>query len=158
MAQSQLVMRREVCDAATAIVELARRWHVAHDAWCDATRRRERVVTAADRRVINATGDLGLRRFEMACRRRRISTRADALLVARARRARPAVEHARQRLAEIQLVEDAAVHVARLHLVGVTTEVLCSGSIARDLTGRDERELRQLVRGVGLVREVRAIS
>ena len=77
--------------------ELARdaeHWRAAYEGWLSAGRARDGRVKEAERKLVAATGGLGLARSEAACRRQRILTVEDARLRARAVRARPAVESA----------------------------------------------------------------
>jgi hypothetical protein len=74
-----------------ALTEAADCWQRDYGAWQLALEHRRRVISRAERRVVRATGGLGRRKWETACRRRRINTRAEASIRARAVRARPEV-------------------------------------------------------------------
>lgn len=76
------------------LVAAAADWQEAQGSWLRARQCYETVASREAAKVVAATGGLGLQRWAAACRRRRANTVADAVLCARAWRARPAVEQA----------------------------------------------------------------
>jgi hypothetical protein len=87
---------------------------------------------------------LGLREWEAACRKRRINTRAEATMVARAVRARPQVMVVVAEADRHRAREDEAVLATSLRLAEATKLVLGYGRLGRQLTGLTSAELRQL--------------
>ncbi len=143
----QLWVVREGVDAAVEVVAVrVERWQLALDGWRRATVRRDRLVARAAQDVVRATGGLGVRRWEAACRRRRIHTAADAAVVARAVRARPAVGAAVRTEQRVRATEDAAVTSARVELAAASRAVVELGRLAEQLTGLDSAELAWLAR------------
>ncbi len=143
----QLRVMREGVDVAVEVVAVrVERWQMAFDGWRRASVRRDRLAARAARDVVRATGGLGVRRWEAACRRRRIHTAADAAVVARAVRARPAVDAALRAEQQVRAAEDAAVTAARFELASATRAVIELGRLAEQLTGLDSAELARLAR------------
>lgn len=89
-----MVVRAEVAQVAERLVGEADRWRAAYGDSRVAVARQVRASARAQRRLVRATGGLGLYRWSQACRRQRILTVADTRLRAGAIRARPAVEAA----------------------------------------------------------------
>jgi hypothetical protein len=75
-----------------------------------------------------------------------MNTGAESRLVARAIRARPAVQSALENADRLREAEDAAVLAARLELAESTKQLLDYGSIGQQLTGLTSEELRWLAR------------
>lgn len=139
-------MARTEVTAAKVLGEAAARWEAAYRTWQQAIACRDDVVARAERRIVDATGGLGLRRFEQARHRRRIYTTAEALMVARAVRARTAVDAAIAELHRARESADSVVMAARLELADATKHLLRYGSLAETLTGLEPAELRRLAR------------
>ena len=131
------------------IGEVARRWRSAYEAWQSAVVRRDQAVALASRRVDEATGGLGVRRVEALCRRRRIHTRAEALMVAKAVRARPVVRSALEDLERVRKDEEADVLARRTALAEASRYLLRCGELGRQVAGIDLAELRRLSRRPG---------
>jgi hypothetical protein len=97
-AKGGVVLVREepsmVAAAVGALTEARDLWDRAYRAWSQAVERRDRVISESERRILRATGGLGLDAWEAACRRRRVNTMAEADSVARAVRSRRAAEMA----------------------------------------------------------------
>jgi hypothetical protein len=140
------VARTETWAAVDALTEAGACWQRAYQTWQQALEHRDRVISRAERRVLRATGGLGLREWEVACRRRRINTGDEASIVARAVRARPEVRLAVEDADRLRAVEDGAVLAARLALAEATKQMVGYGTIGRQLTGLTSAELRQLAR------------
>jgi hypothetical protein len=140
------VERTETWAAVDALTGAGACWQRAYQAWQQALEHRDRVISRAERRVLRATGGLGLSKWEAACRRGHINTREEASIVARAVRARPQVRLAVEEADRLRAVEDEAVLAARLGLTEATKQVLGYGSIGRQLTGLTSAELRRLAR------------
>jgi hypothetical protein len=128
------------------LVEAARRWREAHQAWESAVRRREALVSRYDAMVLAATGGLGLVRWRAACGRRRALTVADAKLRARALRARPAVEVAVAERAKALAEQEVAVAAARDLLRKASEELALFGHLGAAAGGTELAELRRLAR------------
>lgn len=118
-------------------------WVSAHVAWLAAVRRRRQATSRAERRVVAATGGLGLARWGVVCRRRRIRSAADAVAVAAAVRARPAVEAAVAAQAALAAEHDAAVRHAEAALAAASQVVSACGMLAAGLCGIDLGELHR---------------
>lgn len=119
-------------------------WVSAHTAWLAAVRRRRQATDRAQRRVVAATGGLGLARWEARCRRRRIRSAADAVAVAAAVRARPSVEAAVAAQAAVVAEHDEAVRRTQLALAAASQRVLAHGGLPVGLCGVDAGRLRRL--------------
>lgn len=128
--------------AVDALTEAGDCWQRAYRTWQQAVERRDRVISRYERRVFRATGGLGLRQWEAACRRRRINTGVEASIVARAVRARPEVRVAVEEADRLRATEEEAVLAARLKLAEATKQVLGYGGIGRQLTGLTSADLR----------------
>lgn len=128
------------------LAEDAGRYEHAYATWEAAVARRDRLVAAAERRVMSATGGLGYRRWELACARRRINTRDEARMVARAIRARPAVQAAVADLEQVRQSEEAAVLEARVELAEVAKVLSGYGQLGAQLSGLSSSELRRVAR------------
>jgi len=140
------VARTATLAAVDALTEAGACWQQAYQAWQQALEHRDRVISRAERRVLRATGGLGLRKWEAAGRRRRINTKEEASMVARAVRARLDVRLAVEDADRLRAAEDEAVLAARLGLTEATKQMLGYGTIGRQLTGLTSAELRQLAR------------
>jgi hypothetical protein len=140
------VARTETRAAVDALTEVGACWRRAYQAWQQALEQRDRVISRAERRVLRATGGLGLGKWEAACQRRRINTMEEASIVARAVRARPEVRLAVEEADRLRAVEDEAVLAARLWLTEATKQMLGYGTIGRQITGLTPAELHQLAR------------
>jgi hypothetical protein len=140
------MVRVEVTEAIQVLVEGAERYRRAYRAWEGAVAQRDGSVAAAERRVMIATGGLGYRRWELACSRRRIYTKDEALMVARALRARPAVGSAVAKLEQVRKGGDAAVLAARVELAGATKVLSGYGQLGGCLDALSASELRRLAR------------
>ena len=138
--------RTQTWAAVDALTEAGAGWQRAYQAWQQALEHRDRVISRAERRVLRATGGLGLRKWEAAGRRRRINTKEEASMVARAVRARLDVRLAVEDADRLRAAEDEAVLAARLGLTEATKQMLGYGTIGRQLTGLTSAELRQLAR------------
>ena len=101
----------------------------------DALAHRERDLARADRRLRRATGGLDERSWRGATGRRRINTTADALIVARAIRSRPAAEDSLAARDVVRVVADERVRVARAELAEATRYLRCFGTIGMELAG-----------------------
>jgi hypothetical protein len=137
---------RTVAAAVGALAEARDCWDRAYRAWRQAVERRDRVISESDRRVRRATGGLGLRAWEAACRRRRVNTRAEANIVARAVRSRRPVEMAVEEAERRRAAEDRTVLAARLTLAEATKQVLAYGTVGRQLTGVTSSDFDALAR------------
>jgi hypothetical protein len=137
-------VRVEITVLAECMVAAADRWATAHEAWQAALRVRAREVARAERRLVDATGGLGLRRWESACRRRRIITVADAQLRSRAVRVRPAVAAALAERDRVVVHTDAAAASARAELAVRSARLLSYGRLGVSLSGVSAGELAQL--------------
>lgn len=136
--------RTEVLAAVDALTEAGDCWQRAYRLWQKAVEHRDRAVEADERRILRVTGGLGLREWEAACRKRRINTRVEATMVARAVRAGPQVTVVVAEADRHRAKEDAAVLAASLRLAEATKLVLGYGRLGRQLTGLTSAELRQL--------------
>ena len=112
------------------------RFTVACTAMASARARRERALARADRRLAAVTGAFGSQLTTLSRKRRRINTVADALLVARAVRARPAAEEARRALDVVRAEEDARVHGAEVALSAATRNMRSFGTIGDQIVDR----------------------
>jgi hypothetical protein len=124
----------------------AGRYERAYGAWERAVAHQDRLVAVAERRVVDATGGLGQRRWELACARRRINTRDEARMVARAIRARPAVETAVAKLEQVRRHEEAVVAAARVELAEAAKVLGGYGQLGAQLSGLSPAALRRLAR------------
>jgi hypothetical protein len=140
------VARTETLAAVDALNEVGACWQRAYQAWQQALEHRDRVIARSERRVLRATGGLGWREWEAACRRRRIHTMAEASIVARAVRARREVRAVLEDADRLRAVEDEAVRACRLGLAEATREILGYGSVGRRITGLTSAELHRLAR------------
>ena len=138
--------RTEILAAVDAMTEAADCWQRAYRVWRQAVEHRDRVGARSERRVIRATGGLGLRQWGATCRRCRINTTAEACLVAQAVRARREVQVAVEEAEQLRAAEDAAVLDATLRLAETTKRVLRYGSIGQQLTGLTSVELQRVAR------------
>jgi hypothetical protein len=138
--------RREVVAVGEGLAGEVERWTAARLAWRRAAVLRDREMRRARRRLVVATGGLGLYRWERACGKRRFRTIEDAKRKARAVRARPAVETALADLERIEAEHDAAVEAARRELADLSHRILAYGRLAVDLTGLSAGELDRLAR------------
>jgi hypothetical protein len=138
--------RREVVAVGEGLAGEVQRWMAARHAWRRAAVLRDREVQRARRRLLVATGGLGLDSWERACGKRRFRTIEDAKRKARAVRARPAVETALADLERIEAEHDAAVEAARRELAVLSQRILSYGRLAVDLTGLPASELDGLAR------------
>jgi hypothetical protein len=138
------VARTEVLAAVDALTEAGDSWQRAYRLWQKAVEHRDRAVEAHERRIVGVTGGLGLREWEAACRKRRINTRAEATMVARAIRARSQVMVLVAEADRHRAREDEAVLAASLQLAEATNLVLGYGRVGRQLTGLPSAELRRL--------------
>ncbi len=132
--------------AADELIAVGERWQRSYQAWQRAVEHRDRVIERAERRVVRATGGLGKRDWEVARRRRRIKTSAEASLVVRAGSAQPEVQAAIEEAQQLQAVEEAAVLAARSELAEATKQVLGYGRVGQQLTGMTSAELHGLAR------------
>jgi hypothetical protein len=128
------------------LAEDAERYERAYGAWKRGLAHRDRLVAAAEQRVLDATGGLGQRRWELACARRRINTGNEALMVARAIRARPAVEAAVANLGQVRRREEAVVAAARVELAEAAKVLGGYGQLGARLSGLSPAALRRLAR------------
>lgn len=136
--------RGTVGAVASEVAGASERWMLAHAAWLAATRRRQQAVNRAERRVVAATGGLGIPGWEATQRRRRIRSAVEARAVAVAVRARPAVAAALDELARVVAEHDAAVRQAEAVLAAASQAALDRGSLAAELCRVDDGELRRL--------------
>ena len=139
-------VRGDVSEVVQVVGEEVRRLRRARRALEQAVARRDREIAQAEHRLEAATGGLGLRRWELARRRRRVHTAADAVAAARAARALSAVRSALEELARARAVEDVAVQSATAELGERAGDVLGYGSIGVRLSGMDVAELGRLAR------------
>jgi hypothetical protein len=137
-------VRVEIAMLAERMVEEADRWAAAHEAWHAAVRARIREVARAERRLVDATGGLGLRRWQIACRRRRIITVNDAQLRSRAVRARPATEATLAERDRVVARMDASLATAGTELAMRSAQLLSYGRLGVSLSGMTARELVRL--------------
>jgi hypothetical protein len=126
--------RTEMLAAVDAMIEAGDDWERAHQVWQQAVDHRDRAISRSERRLIRATGGLGLRQWEAVCRRCRINTTAQARFVAQAVRARREVQMAVEEAEQVRAKENVAVLAARLKLAEATKRVLCYRSIGQQLT------------------------
>jgi hypothetical protein len=140
------VARTETLAAVETLTEAGACWQLAYQTWQQAVEHRDGVISRSERRVLRATGGLGVRQWEAACRRHRINTKAEASIVARAVRARPEVRMAVEGADRRRATENEAVLAARLKLAEATKQMLGYGRVGRQLTGLTSAELRQLAR------------
>ena len=127
----------DVAVMAGELVEAARRWRKADQAWESALRRREALVSRYDAKVLAATGGLGLVSWRAACRRRRVLTVADAKLRARALRARPEVEAAVAERGTALAEQEVAVACARDALRRASEELALFGHLGAAAGGTE---------------------
>ena len=139
-------IKSDVAVVAGELVEAARRWREAYEAWGSAVRRQEALVSRYEARVLAATGGLGLVSWRAACRRRRALTVADAKLRARALRARPAVELAVAERAKAIADQEVAVAVTMEALRRASEELALFGHLGAAAGGTELVELRRLAR------------
>ncbi len=124
----------------------AQDWWAAHEAWLRAAKARDRKIMDAERKLLAATGGLGLAYWESACRRKRIVNVEDARLKARAVRARPAVEAALSARELVLAEQEAATLSARLVLAEASRRMARYGVVGAGALGLSVGELRRLGR------------
>ncbi len=125
----------------------AEHWRAAYEGWLRAGKARDRKVKEAERKLVAATGGLGLARWRAACRRQRIVTVDDARLRASAIRARPAVESALSEREPVVAEQEAAVRDARSELAKASRQMARYGAVGAMALGVTAGELRRLARG-----------
>jgi hypothetical protein len=124
----------------------AEHWRAAYEVWLWAGRVRDRKVTEAERKLVAATGELGLAGWEAVCRRQRIVTVDDGRRRARAVRAIPAVETARSARERVMAEQEAAVIAARSELAKASRQMARYGEVGAAALGLESAELRRLAR------------
>ena len=132
---------------AEELADDAGQWRAAHERWLRVGRARDRKVKEAERKLVVATGGLGLARWESACRRQRIVTVDDARLRARAVRARPAVESALCVREAVVVEQAAAVLAARSELARASSQMARYGVVGAMALGLSISQLRHLAAG-----------
>jgi hypothetical protein len=132
-----------VCDQLAAEVT---RWQAGYKGWEVTVRQRELELLRAERRVLAATGGLGVAKWRAACSRRRIATVRDARLKATALRARATVEQAVAERERARAQGDEAVRMARLALAEASKRLALYGPLGAGLVGLSVEELRRLAR------------
>lgn len=135
----------EAADAVLAVVDA---WRESCDRHAVASAVSERLMARADRSVLEATGGLGLSRWESDCGRRRIFTSTDAKLRARAVRARSAVEAAVADRARLRVELGLKEGLALADLAATSNDLLNAGLLAQRLAGTTAEQLRHLIRPV----------
>ena len=140
--------RLSVEEAADAVLAVVDAWRESCDRHTVASAVSERLMARADRRVLEATGGLGLARWESACSRRRILTSADAKLRARSVRARPAVEAAVADRDRLRVELGSKDGLALADLAATSNDLLNAGLLAQRLAGTTAEQLRHLIRPV----------
>jgi hypothetical protein len=141
-----MVARPRAKALAEELADDAEHWRAAYERWLRAARARDRRVKEAERRLVAATGGLGLARWEAACRRQRIVTVDDARLRARAVRATRAVEAALSARERVVAEQEAAVLVARSELAKASSQMARYGAVGAMALGVTAGELRRLAR------------
>lgn len=141
-----MMLRDEVCEAAELIAHAGEEWRRAYDAWQVAVSERERLCALMDRRMIRATGNLSLARYEAACRKRYFHDVGDARRKAAAIRSKPAVEAAVAERDRTLATEDAKVVVARSNLAAASKTMARYGTVGLDMIGLSASELHRLAR------------
>jgi DNA replication protein DnaC len=124
----------------------AARWQAGYKGWQATVRQRELELLRAERRVLAATGGLGVAKWRAACSRRRIATVQDARLRATALRARATVEQAMAERERSRAQGDEAVRMARLALAEASKRLALYGPLGAGLVGLSVEELRRLAR------------
>ena len=126
-------------------VEVAR-WQAGYKGWQGAVRKRELELLRAERRVLAATGGLGVAKWRAACSRRRIATVHDARLRATALRARAAVEQSMAERERSRARGDDAVRMAKQALAEASKRLALYGPLGAGLVGLSVEGLRRLAR------------
>jgi hypothetical protein len=129
--------------------ELARdaeQWRAAYEVWLRAGSARNRKVKEAERKLVAATGGLGLAGWEAACRRQRIVTVDEGRRRARAVRSIAAVETARSARERVVAEQEAAVIAARSELAKASSQMVRYGELGAAALGLETVELRRLAR------------
>lgn len=137
-------VRAEIAAVAEVVVADAERWVAAHAVWQAALAERQRVEQRTGRRVLRATGGLGVERWAQALERRRILTVADAQLRARAVRAADTVTAALADQAEQLAVADARLAAAKERLAVESARMASYRHLGARLTGTTLGQLRRL--------------
>ena len=125
--------RDETAQAADHLRAAIDHFIVASAAVASARSHRERALAQADRRLAAMTGGFGSELSTPHRRRSRINTVADALLVARAVRARPATEAARRALGVVRAEENARVRAAEAALSAATRHLRSFGAVGNQI-------------------------
>ena len=124
----------------------ADRWRAAYEGWLRAGSVRKRKVKEAERKLVAATGGLGLARWEAACQRQRIVTVDDGRLRARAVRGRPGVEAALTARERVVAEQDKAVLAARSELAKASRQMARYGEIGASVLGLSTAGVLRLCR------------
>ena len=111
------------------------------EGWLRAGRVRDPKVKEAERKLVADTGVLGLARWEVASRRRRIVEVDEGGLQARAGRARPAVEAALSVPERVVAEQEGAVLPARCELAEASRQIAGCGAVGAAALGLSSAEL-----------------
>jgi len=141
-----VMVRDEVREAVEQIADAGEGWRHAYANWQATVTERDRLAGRMERRVREATGDLSVAAFEVACRRRYFHDIKDARRKAVAIRARPAVTAAVAERDRVLAVADAKVVAARMVLAEASNAMAGYGTVSLDMIGLSAPELRRLAR------------
>jgi hypothetical protein len=125
----------EVKSTIGVVVDDARRFRRAHEAWLAAVASRARVAKRADRRIAHATGGLSVDQWKSRCCRTRINTGTDSRSVARAVRAEVYVRQAVADADHLRAEADAKVRTAKADLTSAARALLRHGTLGESLAG-----------------------
>jgi hypothetical protein len=137
-------MRHETERVLAELTANVQGWVEARAALATALQFRDAADRRTARRVLDATGGLGLRRWEADARRRGVATAAEALRHARALRIAPAVQAAIDE--QQRSLEDAgrAVTIARAAVATAAAALVAYGPIGATAAGVTPVELTRL--------------
>jgi len=138
--------REEVVVVGERLESDVEQWMAGYLAWKRACRVRETEVERARRRVVAATGGLGVAHWGRARDRHGFRTVEDAKVKATAVRARSAVETALADLQKTTADHEAAVGATRRELAVLSRRILAYGRLGAELTGLSPEDLGRLAR------------
>lgn len=140
------VVRAEVADVVKRLVDEADWWRATYTSWQRANNLRDRKVAQAERKLLTATGRLGMRRWEAARARHSFHGVSDAVAHAKAIRACPAVNAALAERDRVVAEQDDTVFQARAVLAAASQVMVSRGLIGVRLTGLRAEDLARLAR------------
>ena len=126
------------------LVAEAEHWKRCYQAWKRAVERRDRLVELEAHRVATGTGGIERGACSVAYRHRRINTRADAVLVARAVRAGARVRAVMEVADSGRAAAEESIAAAELQLLAATEKLIAYGVLGPQVAGISGAEFRQL--------------